>query len=63
MVPALKKGLQILESFSVRQRVLTIGGLLLVSSSAVVILVGAVLVLLILVPNLLKTGRSVPASA
>jgi TRAP transporter 4TM/12TM fusion protein len=42
---------------------LTIGGLLLVSSSAAVILVGAVLVLLILVPNLLKTGRSVPASA
>jgi TRAP transporter 4TM/12TM fusion protein len=42
---------------------LTIGGLLLVSSSAAVILVGAVLVLLILVPNLLKTGRSTPASA
>ncbi|MGB9441222.1 MAG: hypothetical protein WCB15_25000, partial [Desulfobacterales bacterium] len=42
---------------------LTIGGLLLVSSSAAVILVGAVLVLLILVPNLLKTGRSIPASA
>ena len=42
---------------------LTIGGLLLVSSSVAVILVGAVLVLLILVPNLLKTGRSVPASA
>ena len=42
---------------------LTIGGLLLVSSSVAVILVGAVLVLLILVPNLLKTGRSIPASA
>jgi len=42
---------------------LTIGGLLLVSSSVAVILVGAVLVLLILVPNLLKTGRSIPVSA
>jgi len=42
---------------------LTIGGLLLVSSSVAVILVGAVLVLLILVPNVLKTGRSIPASA
>ena len=41
---------------------LTIGGLLLVSSSATVILVGAVSVLLILVPNVLKTGQSIPAS-
>jgi len=42
---------------------LTIGGLLLVSSNVSVILFGAVLVLLILVPNVLKTGRSIPASA
>ncbi len=41
---------------------LTIGGLLLVSSSVAVILVGAVSVLLVLIPNLLKTGRSIPAS-
>ena len=41
---------------------LTIGGLLLVSSSVTVILVGAVLVLLILVPNVMKRGRSIPAS-
>ncbi len=41
---------------------LTVGGLLLVSSTVTVILVGAVLVLLILVPNVLRTARSVAAS-
>ena len=43
--------------------VLTIGGLLLVSSSITVILVGAVLVMLVLVPNVMKTGRSMPVAA
>jgi len=41
---------------------LTIGGLLLVSSSMTVIVVGALLVLLILVPNVLQSGRPVPTS-
>jgi TRAP transporter 4TM/12TM fusion protein len=41
---------------------LTIGGLLLVSSSVTVILIGAALVLLILVPNVIKTDSSVPAA-
>ena len=42
---------------------LTIGGLLLVSSSVTVILVGAVLVMMVLLPNLMKTDRPIPASA
>jgi TRAP transporter 4TM/12TM fusion protein len=41
---------------------LTIGGLLLVSSSHGVILVGAGLVLLILIPNFMRTSRAIPVS-
>ncbi|HSO19104.1 MAG TPA: TRAP transporter permease [Desulfosarcina sp.] len=42
---------------------LTIGGLLLVSSSLTIIMVGAVLVLTILIPNVMKTGRAAVVSA